>query len=91
VYTWIINPEIGQLREKNKITMVTPFAGSYGMAMSFLATPSLQPLRDGLFEGSVEGFYILLNYLNWLRKKLISTLIDFILFLGLLPTRSPQN
>jgi hypothetical protein len=37
--------------------MVMPFAGSFGVAMSFLATPSLQPLRDGLFEGSVEGFY----------------------------------
>jgi len=37
--------------------MVTPFAGSYGMAVLFLATPSLQPLRDGLFEDSVEGFY----------------------------------
>jgi hypothetical protein len=37
--------------------MVTPFAGSYGMALSFLATPLLQPLCDGLFEGSVEGFY----------------------------------
>jgi len=23
----------------------------------FLATPSLQPLRDGLVEGAVEGFY----------------------------------
>ena len=36
--------------------MVTPFAGSYGIAVSLLATPSLQPLRDGLFKGSVEGF-----------------------------------
>ena len=23
----------------------------------FLATPSLQPLREGLVEGAVEGFY----------------------------------
>jgi hypothetical protein len=23
----------------------------------FLATPSLQPLRDGLVEGAVKGFY----------------------------------
>ena len=37
--------------------MVMPFAGSYSMAVSFLATPSLQPLRDGLSEGSVEEFY----------------------------------
>ena len=29
--------------------MVMPFAGSFGMAMSFLATPSLQPLHDRLF------------------------------------------
>jgi len=43
--------------KKKKITMGTPFAGSYGMAMSFLATPLLQPLRDELFKGSVEGFY----------------------------------
>jgi hypothetical protein len=37
--------------------MVNPFAGSYGMAIYFLATPSLQPSRDGLVEGSVEGCY----------------------------------
>ena len=34
---------------------------------------------------------ILLNYVNWLRKKLISTLIYFILFFDLLPPRSPRN
>ena len=34
---------------------------------------------------------ILLNYLNRLRKKLISTLICFISFFNLLPTRSPRN
>jgi hypothetical protein len=38
--------------EKKKINMVTPF-----MLCHFLAAISLQPLRDGLFEGSVEGFY----------------------------------
>ncbi len=27
------------------------------VAILFLATPSLQPLRDGLVEGAVEGFY----------------------------------
>jgi hypothetical protein len=34
---------------------------------------------------------ILFNYLNRLRKKLISTLIYFISFFSLLPTRSPRN
>ena len=34
---------------------------------------------------------ILLNYVNKLRKKLISTLIYFNSFFNLLPTRSPQN
>jgi len=32
-----------------------------------------------------------LNYVNRIRKKLISTLIDFILFFDLLPRRSPRN
>jgi hypothetical protein len=34
-----------------------PVAGSHGMAMLYLATPSLQPLCDGLVKGAVEGFY----------------------------------
>ena len=34
---------------------------------------------------------ILFNYLNRLRKKLISALIYFISFFSLLPTRSPRN
>jgi hypothetical protein len=34
---------------------------------------------------------ILFNYLNRLRKKIISALIYFISFFSLLPTRSPQN
>jgi hypothetical protein len=29
----------------------------HGMAMLYLATPSLQPLHDGLVERAVEGFY----------------------------------
>jgi hypothetical protein len=37
--------------------MVKPVAGSHGMDMLFLATPLLQPLRDGLVEGAVKGFY----------------------------------
>ena len=45
------------LAKKNKITMVKPFAGSHGMAMLYLAASSLQPLRDGLVERAVEGFY----------------------------------
>jgi hypothetical protein len=43
--------------KKKNTTMVTTFAGSYGMAMLFLATPSLQPLHNGLVKGDVEGFY----------------------------------
>ena len=39
------------------MTMVMPFAESYGVAVSFLATPSLQPLCVGLFKGSNKGFY----------------------------------
>ena len=47
----------GLSKKKNKITMVKPFAGSHGMAMLFLAAPSLQLLRVGLVERAVEGFY----------------------------------
>jgi hypothetical protein len=36
--------------------MVQPFARSYGMEIYFLATPWLQPARDGLIEGAVKGF-----------------------------------
>ncbi len=45
------------LAKKNKITMVKPFAGSHGMAMLYLAAPSLQPLCVELVERTVEGFY----------------------------------
>jgi hypothetical protein len=38
------------------IAMVKPLAVSHGMGMLFLATPSLQPLRDRLVERVVEGF-----------------------------------
>jgi hypothetical protein len=76
-------------RKKKKIIMVTPFAGSYGMAMSFFS----HPIAATSSRWTVRGlcWAILLNYVNWLRKKLISTLINFILFFGLLSTRSPQN
>ena len=48
------------------------------------ATPS-RWARRGLIRR------ILFNYLNRLRKKIISTLIYFISFFSLLPTRSPRN
>ena len=62
---------------------------SYGMAMSFFS----HPLAATSPWWTVRGlcWRILLNYVNWLRKKWISTLIYFILFFGLLPTRLPQN
>jgi hypothetical protein len=40
--------------------MVEPFAESSGMAMVFIATPSRQPLRDGIAEGADEGRYIIM-------------------------------
>jgi hypothetical protein len=54
--TYLYTQPNKRLRENN-ITMVKPVAGSHGMDMLYLATPSLQPLRDGLVEGDVEGFY----------------------------------
>jgi hypothetical protein len=42
---------------KNNITMVKPVAGSHGMAMLYLATPSMQPLCNGLVKGAVKRFY----------------------------------
>ena len=76
-------------RKKKKIIMVTPFAGSYGMAMSFFS----HPLAASSSRWTVQGFSwaILFNDVNWLRKKWISKLIDFILFFRLLSTRLPRN
>ena len=75
--------------KKKKITMVKPFAGSSGMdILNIAAPPRATPLRWAR-RGPIRR--ILFNYLNRLRKKLISTLIYFISFFGLLPTRSPRN
>jgi hypothetical protein len=43
--------------QKTNITMVEPFARTGGMSMVIKAIPSWQPLRDGLVEGAVEGFF----------------------------------
>jgi hypothetical protein len=45
---------------KKNITMVEPFAWSSGMAIVLIANPLQQPLRNGLVEGSEEGFYVIL-------------------------------
>jgi len=48
-----------RLSEKNKITMVKPFAGSSGMDILNIAAPPGQPLRVGLAEDPYEGFYLI--------------------------------
>jgi hypothetical protein len=45
---------------KKNITMVEPFAWSSGMAIVLIASPSRQPLCNGLVEGADEGFYFIL-------------------------------
>jgi hypothetical protein len=77
-----------RLRQKKKLTMVMPFTESYSMAMLFAATSSLQPHCDTVQGLSVK---VLLNYVNWLRKKIIRTLINCIIFFDLLPTQWPHN
>ncbi len=47
------------LPRKKNITMVDPIDGSSGMAIVNIATPSRQPLPDGLAEGPYEGFYLI--------------------------------
>ena len=42
---------------KKNTTMVKPFAGSSGVARGNEAKPSRYHLRDGVVEGSVEGFF----------------------------------
>jgi hypothetical protein len=46
-----------RLSEKKSITMVKPFAISHGMFFVIETKPSPHHIRDGLVEGSVEGFY----------------------------------
>jgi hypothetical protein len=45
------------LAKKKSITMVKPFAISHGMVFVIETKPSPPHVRDGLVEGSVEGFY----------------------------------
>ena len=69
--------------------MVKPFARSSGMdILKYSRPPRATPLRWAR-RGPIRR--ILFNYLNRLRKKLISALIYFISFFSLLPTRSPRN
>jgi len=75
-------------RKKKKITMVKPFARSSGMDISKYRRPPATPSRWAR-RGPIRR--ILFNYLNRLRKKIISALIYFISFFSLLPTRSPRN
>ena len=78
-----------RLSEKKKITMVKPFARSSGMdILKYSRLPRATPSRWAR-RGPIRR--ILFNYLNRLRKKLISALIYFISFFSLLPTRSPRN
>ncbi len=50
----------GQPSKKNT-TMVKPFfAGSSGMARENKAKPSQYHLRDGMVEGAVEGFFLIM-------------------------------
>ena len=77
------------LAKKKKITMVKPFARSSGMdILKYSRLPRATPSRWAR-RGPIRR--ILFNYLNRLRKKLISALIYFISFFSLLPTRSPRN
>ena len=57
----------GQPSKKNT-TMVKPFAGSSGVARGNEAKPSRYHLRDGVVEGSVEGFFLIMSVE---KKKLI--------------------
>ena len=77
------------LAKKKKITMVKPFARSSGMdILKYSRPPRATPSRWAR-RGPIRR--ISFNYLNRLRKKLISALIYFISFFSLLPTRSPRN
>ncbi len=77
------------LAKKKKITMVKPFARSSGMdILKYSRLPRATPSR---WARRIPIRRILFNYLNRLRKKLISALIYFISFFSLLPTRSPRN
>jgi len=68
--------------------MVKPFARSSGMdILKYSRPPRATPSRWAR-RGPIRR--ILFNYLNRLRKKLISALIYFISFFSLLPT-SPRN
>ena len=49
----------GQPSEKNT-TMVKPFTGSSGVARGNEAKPSRYHLCDGVVEGSVEGFFLIM-------------------------------
>ena len=69
--------------------MVKPFARSSGMdILKYSRLPRATPSR---WARRIPIRRILFNYLNRLRKKLISALIYFISFFSLLPTRSPRN
>jgi len=78
-----------RLSEKKKITMVKPFARSSGMNILKFSRPPRAITSQRACRVPIRR--ILLNYLNRLRKIIISSLIYFISFFSLLPTRSPRN
>jgi hypothetical protein len=45
---------------KKNTTIVKPFAGSSGVARGNKAKPSRYHLCDGVVEGSVEGFFLIM-------------------------------
>ncbi len=49
----------GQPSKKNT-TMVKPFTGSSDVARGNEAKPSRDHLRDGVVEGTVEGFFLIM-------------------------------
>jgi hypothetical protein len=52
----LINKSVN-FTKKKKIIMVTPFAGSYGMAMSFFSHPLAATSSRWTVQGSAERFY----------------------------------
>ncbi len=45
--------------------MVEPITRSSGVAIVIIAASLRQPLRNGLVEGNVEGFYLIM----WIGKE----------------------
>jgi len=48
------------ITKKKDTTMVKPIAVSHGMVFTIETEPSPPHVCDGLFEGSIEGFYLII-------------------------------